>query len=151
MNLPQKAKISQTGFYREECEKYFASAGFHGIMNADDCTGVAARSRSLNHAWPILFSAVSAWYNERRDYNGTSHKVAFTGGDSMPLFILGLVFAVGLFIFYMVSTGGSGQDDGSDSDTSAKKSSASDLKKEDNVIFLPTDIEKAKRAHRKKS
>ena len=69
----------------------------------------------------------------------------------MPLFILGLVFAVGLFIFYMVSTGGSGQDNGSDSDTGAKKSAASDLKKEDNVIFLPTDIEKAKRAHRKKS
>ncbi len=69
----------------------------------------------------------------------------------MPLFILGLVFAVGLFIFYMVSTSGSGQDNGSDSDTSAKKSAASDLKKEDNVIFLPTDIEKAKRAHRKKS
>lgn len=120
MNLPQKAKISQTGFYREVCEKYFASAGFHGIMNADD-------------------------------YNGTSHKDMFTGGDSMPLFILGLVFAVGLFIFYMVSTGGNGQDNGSDSDTGAKKSAASDLKKEDNVIFLPTDIEKAKRAHRKKS
>lgn len=68
----------------------------------------------------------------------------------MPLFILGLVFAVGLFIYYMVSTSGSGQDNTPSKDTGKKTSAASDLKKEGNVIFLPTDIEKAKKEHRRK-
>ena len=68
----------------------------------------------------------------------------------MPLFILGLVFAVGLFIYYKVYTSGSGQDNTPSKDPNEKKSQASDLKKEGNVIFLPTDIEKAKKEHRRK-
>ena len=76
--------------------------------------------------------------------------IDLTGGEHMPLFILGLVFAVGLFIYYMVSTSGSGQDNTPGKDTGKKTSAASDLKKEGNVIFLPTDIEKAKKEHRRK-
>ena len=68
----------------------------------------------------------------------------------MPLFILGLVFAVGLFIYYLFSTSVSVQDITPRNDTGKKTSAASDLKKEGNVIFLPTDIEKAKKEHRRK-
>ena len=68
----------------------------------------------------------------------------------MPLFILGLVFAVGLFIYYMVSTSGSGQDNTPSKDPYEQTTQASDLKKEGKVNFLPTDIEKAKTEHRRK-
>lgn len=76
--------------------------------------------------------------------------IDLTGGEHMPLFILGLAFAAGLFIYYMVSTSGSGQDNTPSKEPYEKTSQASDLKKEGNVIFLPTDIEKAKKEHRRK-
>ncbi|MGN0659272.1 MAG: hypothetical protein ACI4LA_06660 [Emergencia sp.] len=60
----------------------------------------------------------------------------------MPLMILGFVFAVGLFIFYLLSTR-------SESDTDDKPAD-SDLKQEENVIFLPDDVERIKEKHRKK-
>ena len=61
----------------------------------------------------------------------------------MPLMLLGLVFVVGLFIFYLFTTRDSG------ADTQPKEKD--DLKKEENVIFLPDDIEsiKKKRRHRR--
>lgn len=61
----------------------------------------------------------------------------------MPLMLLGFVFAIGLFIFYLVST----SDRGSGRSKTPKQND--DIKKEENVIFLPTDIERAKRDHRK--
>lgn len=66
----------------------------------------------------------------------------------MPLMLLGLIFAVGLFIYYMVSTSPQRGDENSE-----KKHGAStkeqNLKKEKNVIFLPDDIETIKKQRRK--
>lgn len=67
----------------------------------------------------------------------------------MPLAILGFVFVVGLFIYYLIST--SGSDDSSD-DTKKKKKETKSKENDEgnsNVIFLPTDIEKAKKSHHK--
>ncbi|MGC2872641.1 hypothetical protein ACDL92_05020 [Ihubacter sp. mB4P-1] len=61
----------------------------------------------------------------------------------MPLMILGLVFVVGLFIFYLASTQG-GRDK---SQKQQKKDSG--LQRDENVIFLPNDVERAKERHRK--
>ncbi len=67
----------------------------------------------------------------------------------MPLVILGLIFIVGIFIYYMVSTS-SGKDleDGSDgAEKDSRKRKDDDLRKEDNVIYLSDDIDKIKRNH----
>ncbi len=66
----------------------------------------------------------------------------------MPLMILGLVFVIGLFIFYLASTRGS---DDKSPDRSPKEPKKDDgLQRDENVIFLPNDIEQAKERHRKK-
>ncbi len=55
----------------------------------------------------------------------------------MPLLLLGLVFVVGLFAFYLFSTSGNTKKE-------EEKKKADDLKKEENVIFLPDDLESIK-------
>ena len=60
----------------------------------------------------------------------------------MPLLILGLVFVVGLFAFYLFSTSGNTKKEA--------KHKKDDLKKEENVIFLPDDLESMKERHKKK-
>lgn len=76
----------------------------------------------------------------------------------MPLMLLGLVFVIGLFAYYMISTGTGGSrknaEEGSRrpaQDHKPKDQGPKDdeLKTEENVIYLPTDIEEAKRRHRK--
>lgn len=62
----------------------------------------------------------------------------------MQLVLLGLVFVIGLFVYYLFSTRGGS----SDKSKSTKKDD--DLKREENVIFLPNDIEKVKSKHKKK-
>ena len=62
----------------------------------------------------------------------------------MQLVLLGLVFVIGLFIYYLFSTRGGSSDDTKDT----KKDD--DLKREENVIFLPDDLEKIKSKHKKK-
>lgn len=61
----------------------------------------------------------------------------------MPLMLLGLVFVIGLFLFYLFSTksGSSADED---------KMEDKDLKREENVIFLPDDLEKIKGKHKRK-
>ena len=61
----------------------------------------------------------------------------------MQLVLLGLVFVIGLFIYYLFSTRGGSSDDTKDT----KKDD--DLKREENVIFLPDDLEKIKSKHKK--
>lgn len=64
----------------------------------------------------------------------------------MPaLLVLGLIFVVGLFIFYLMSTRSERS-----SDEEEKTREYDELKKEENVIFLPNDIESMKEKHRKK-
>ena len=67
----------------------------------------------------------------------------------MPLVILGLIFIVGIFIYYMVSTSrGKDLEDGSDgAEKDSRKRKDDDLRKEDNVIYLSDDIDKIKRNH----
>ena len=72
----------------------------------------------------------------------------------MPLFLLGLVFAIGLFIFYLVSTGGNGDDSNRSkyngtAEKNAKKSAGASSEKKGNVLYFPTDIEKARQEQRK--
>ena len=62
----------------------------------------------------------------------------------MQLVLLGLVFVIGLFIYYLFSTRGGSSDDTKDT----KKDD--DLKREENVIFLHDDLEKIKSKHKKK-
>ncbi len=65
----------------------------------------------------------------------------------MPLMILGLVFVIGLFVFYLFSTRGNG---GGETSVSAEKPKKDDgLKRDENVIFLPDDVESIKERRRK--
>lgn len=62
----------------------------------------------------------------------------------MQLVLLGLVFVIGLFAYYLFSTRTSGS-------TEEKHTEPDDdLKREENVIFLPDDLEKIKNKHKKK-
>lgn len=63
----------------------------------------------------------------------------------MPLMILGLVFVIGLFVFYLFSTRGSG---GASQNTPEQKKDDG-LKRDENVIFLPDDVESVKERRRK--
>lgn len=65
----------------------------------------------------------------------------------MPLILLGLVFVVGLFVFYLFSTTGEKTD--TDSKGARKAETGESLEQDENVIFLPSDIERAKKQHRK--
>ena len=60
----------------------------------------------------------------------------------MPIMILGLVFVIGLFVFYLISTRTTSDD--------TEDKTESDLKTEGNIVFLPKDLEKEKKKHHKK-
>ncbi len=66
----------------------------------------------------------------------------------MPLILLGLVFVAGLFVFYLFSTAGGKKD--TDNNDARKSEAKEPLVQEENVIFLPNDIERAKKQHRRK-
>ena len=60
----------------------------------------------------------------------------------MPaLILLGIIFVTGLFIYYLASTRAVAQPDD-------ENMTEEELKKEENVIFLPNDIESVKKRHR---
>ena len=74
----------------------------------------------------------------------------------MPLMILGLVFVVGMFIFYLYSTSGRAGDYDAEEQTGSGKRPRprektvkpdDNLRKEDNVIYLSDDIDRIKRNH----
>ena len=65
----------------------------------------------------------------------------------MPMLLLGLVFVIGLFIYYLATTKVE-KGDYDDIDTTAEQDD--DLKKEENVIFLNGDIESMKEKYKKK-
>lgn len=58
----------------------------------------------------------------------------------MPLIILGLLFVIGLFVYYMFSTSEAKQDHRDPK----KKMEDDGIKEEENVIYLPNDLEKVK-------
>ena len=58
----------------------------------------------------------------------------------MPLIILGILFAVGIGIYYYVN---------SKPGATHRKKEVQKQKEEGNVIFLPTDIEQAKKDYKK--
>ena len=65
----------------------------------------------------------------------------------MPILLLGLVFAIGLIIYYLFS------DKEIDFDNDAEGVAEDDtnpFEKEENVIFLPNDIESVKEMYKKK-
>lgn len=64
----------------------------------------------------------------------------------MQLVLLGFVFVVGLFIYYLYSTSGTS----SKKEVKKKKPIDDDLERKENVIFLPDDVEKIKERHKKK-
>ena len=59
----------------------------------------------------------------------------------MPLILLGLLFAVGIGIYYYVN---------SHPGAEHRKEEVKNSKEDGNVIFLPTDIEQAKKDYKKK-
>ena len=65
-------------------------------------------------------------------------KYNYEGVDIMPLFILGLLLVIGLFVYYIVSN------------SSGFFVSKQNTKKNrnNNVIFLPQDLEKEKAKHK---
>lgn len=65
----------------------------------------------------------------------------------MPLMILGLVFVIGLFVFYLFSTRESSSGDAAKKAEKQKKDDG--LKRDENVIFLPDDVESVKERRRK--
>lgn len=66
----------------------------------------------------------------------------------MPLFLLGVVFIVGVGLYYYMDKYSNEQDEKFDSEIKAKnKSSKNGGASQDNVIYLPADIEKAKKKH----
>ena len=58
----------------------------------------------------------------------------------MPIFVLGLVFVIAFFAYYLFSTKSGGDDEPPE-----KKD---DLKTDENVIFLPDDIDEVKKHHK---
>ncbi|MGI6211228.1 MAG: hypothetical protein ACOYJJ_01460 [Anaerovoracaceae bacterium] len=69
----------------------------------------------------------------------------------MPLlFLLGLIFVVGLFIYYMVSTREDHGEDPEDRDRDQDSFEDEGVEEEDNVIYLPPDINKLKEDRKNK-
>ena len=65
----------------------------------------------------------------------------------MPILLLGLVFAIGLIIYYLFSD----KTVDFDNDVEGVREDEPDpFEKEENVIFLPTDIESVKEMYKKK-
>lgn len=74
---------------------------------------------------------------EKRNIYG---RIGLVGGVEMPLMLLGLVLVVGLFIYYLLSTSS-----GAIASREAKEAKKNgDKDDDDNVIFLPNDLEKEK-------
>ena len=65
----------------------------------------------------------------------------------MPILLLGLVFAIGLIIYYLFS--GTEVDFDNDAD-GVREDEPSPFDEEENVIFLPNDIESVKEMYKKK-
>ena len=65
----------------------------------------------------------------------------------MPLLILGFVFVVGLFLYYLASTNTKADFDETDS---PDLEDDEDIKKEENVIFITGDIESMKEKYKNK-
>ena len=74
------------------------------------------------------------------------------GGVLMPLLILGFVFVVGLFIYYLATTSVDKDDENELSTTTSYHESAEneDIVKDKNVIFLAGDIESMKEKYKQK-
>lgn len=67
----------------------------------------------------------------------------------MQLALLGLVFVIGLFIYYLYSTSGSSSKKPGGKGERKNKPIDEDLERKENVIFLPDDVEKVKERHKK--
>ena len=65
----------------------------------------------------------------------------------MPILLLGLVFAIGLIIYYLFSDK---EIDFDDDIEGVAEDDANPFEKEENVIFLPNDIESVKEMYKKK-
>lgn len=65
----------------------------------------------------------------------------YIGGAAMPLIVLGLIFVVGIGIYYYVNSKPAAE---------RRKQEVQKTKEDGNVIFLPTDIEQAKKDFKKK-
>ncbi|MGF6376229.1 hypothetical protein M2140_001300 [Clostridiales Family XIII bacterium PM5-7] len=68
----------------------------------------------------------------------------------MQLILLGFVFAIGLFVYYLFSTSSSGSNNSEKDKVKKNASIDDDLKRDENVIFLPDDVEKIKKKRKKK-
>lgn len=66
----------------------------------------------------------------------------------MPLIILGLIFAIGLFLFYIFSTSSSNEEAPASNEKARKNDG--DLKTKENVIYLPDDVQKIKDKRKRK-
>lgn len=69
--------------------------------------------------------------------------------DIMPMLLLGLVFVIGLFIYYLATTKVEHRDEEFE-DEEIRDDAEDNLKKEENVIFLTGDIESMKAKYKKK-
>ena len=56
----------------------------------------------------------------------------------MHLLLLGLILVVGILVYYIMTTSAGGKGASSDRKESSKSKVSENLRKEDNVIFLPT-------------
>ena len=63
----------------------------------------------------------------------------------MPLVLLGLIFVVGILVYYFLSNQRGGSSSSEKPKSTPRKDD--DLRTEDNVIFLSDDIDKIKRNH----
>jgi len=65
----------------------------------------------------------------------------------MPILLLGLIFAIGLIIYYLFSNTSVDFDDDFEG---VREDEPDPFEKEDNVIFLPNDIESVKEKYKRK-
>lgn len=65
----------------------------------------------------------------------------------MPILLLGLIFGIGLIIYHLLSDRAVEFDDDIEG---VAEDDANPFEKEENVIFLPTDIESVKEMYKKK-
>ena len=64
----------------------------------------------------------------------------------MPLMILGVFVVAGFLVYYIFSTRTGGEDYEDDTETGYSSANEEDgIKEEDNVIFLPNDLERIKK------
>lgn len=65
----------------------------------------------------------------------------------MPLLLLGVIFVIGLIIYYFLSDTEVNFDNDADG---LREDEPSPFEEDENVIFLPTDIESVKEMYKKK-